>query len=762
MCDFNTCRPGVDGDCTTGECASGLRCEEGRCRVPAGGECFLGRCSGGLVCNDGRCRALARGPCADTGGCFPGLVCEAGACRSPIGYACALHGDCASGLLCEGAVCRPGAGGSCAAVACAAGLVCQSEVCRVPLGGDCAGDVCSAGLSCDAGRCRPALLSGCTALACATGLRCDGGVCKVPPGGACLEGQCASFAVCTGGFCAPVVGGDCSTGVACVATASGTSLSATVPVCDAGTCRVPALGECRPGECADGLACDAGICRPWAGAACGELSCASGLVCEAGVCRVPVGGACRAGACVAAAYCHETECRPLPAMGGDCGVSNACAEGLFCVASRCASNQRHLFSAAFGGDDVDVARGLAVDAGGNVYFGGAFAGTASFGGAPLTAMGAFDLFLARYSPSHGHLWSKAFGGDSYETLNGLAADSSGNVWLTGHTWSASMSFGGQPLSNPAPGRFDAFVAVLDPNGDHVLSTGANTGEDDIGFAVAAGPGFSTAVAGLVCCDAIRVSKYVAGVVLWQRTISDGATSFGRGVALDAQGNVVATGLLGGPADFAPPALTPHGSRDVFVAKFAAANGATLWAKALGAPATVGAYYNDESGIAVAVDAAGDVFVTGQSLDGADFGGVVLESKGDRDIFVAKLSGADGATLWAKSYGSAALDYGAAIAVDLSGNPVVAGVFQGDVDFGAGPAAASGYDGFILKLSSQDGTTLWALDSGGPGTDAIYAVAVGPDGHLFVAGQVTDEVSWGGAPLRSRNGSVDAFLARFLP
>ena len=91
-------------------------------------------------------------------------------------------------------------------------------------------------------------------------------------------------------------------------------------------------------------------------------------------------------------------------------------------------------------------------------------------------------------------------------------------------------------------------------------------------------------------------------------------------------------------------------------------------------------------------------VTGFFAGTVDFGGGRLTSAAVEDIIVAKFSGADGAHLWSKRFGSTNGERGNGVAVDSSGNVAVTGFFQLTVDFGGGGLASAGSaDIFLLKL-----------------------------------------------------------------
>ena len=59
----------------------------------------------------------------------------------------------------------------------------------------------------------------------------------------------------------------------------------------------------------------------------------------------------------------------------------------------------------------------------------------------------------------------------------------------------------------------------------------------------------------------------------------------------------------------------------------------------------------QSGKAVAIDAAGGVFVTGDLAGSIDFGGGALMSAGGTDVFLASFT-TTGAYVWAKRFGDA--------------------------------------------------------------------------------------------------------------
>jgi hypothetical protein len=166
------------------------------------------------------------------------------------------------------------------------------------------------------------------------------------------------------------------------------------------------------------------------------------------------------------------------------------------------------------------------------------------------------------------------------------------------------------------------------------------------------------------------------------------------VAATASGQIVITGAFSGPGsiDFGSGPVAGMADGNLFVVEFDA-NGAPVWGKVLGVSGTT-------VGEGITVDTAGNVFVSGTSLGSVDFGGGTLTSAGaGGDIFVASFE--EGGTLrWARLFGALAKYNGnpVPIAVDPACHVVVAGGFQGTLDFGGPPLTSGGsQDVFVAEL-----------------------------------------------------------------
>lgn len=143
---------------------------------------------------------------------------------------------------------------------------------------------------------------------------------------------------------------------------------------------------------------------------------------------------------------------------------------------------------------------------------------------------------------------------------------------------------------------------------------------------------------------------------------------------------------------------------------------------------------------MAVDANGNVYVTGEFRGSAFFGDRQLDAAGLSDVFVAKLS-PEGAVLWAARAGGTSIDRVLALAVDPAQNVYVTGYFFGAMEFdndedatpGSAPPSlpAPGYTGasagrewYVAKIDSS-GAWQWAAQVNSAGNDEGWDVAYAP-------------------------------------
>jgi FlgD Ig-like domain len=168
--------------------------------------------------------------------------------------------------------------------------------------------------------------------------------------------------------------------------------------------------------------------------------------------------------------------------------------------------------------------------------------------------------------------------------------------------------------------------------------------------------------------------------------------------------------------------------------------------------------NAQGATAVATDASGNVYVTGNNYGTINFGGGDLTSTGGADIFLVKFNSA-GVFQWSHQYGDASDQTGFDVGTDGAGNVYLGGLFKGSVNFGGGTlTGADNQDIFLAKFSSA-GVHLWSKGFGDVNDQFLTSMAVNPAGDVYATGYFLGTVDFGGGPL-TQTGLYNAFLAEF--
>jgi hypothetical protein len=236
------------------------------------------------------------------------------------------------------------------------------------------------------------------------------------------------------------------------------------------------------------------------------------------------------------------------------------------------------------------------------------------------------------------------------------------------------------------------------------------------------PAFLLLVLGVVLPN---LSAQTAPDLLWARKAGGIDSDTGYAIAIDPLGNSYVAGAFYATNDFGPVKLVSAGLSDIFVAKYDA-NGSLLWARRAG-----GASYDEAHGIAV--DGAGNAYITGFFQLTANFGPTNLVSTGQSDVFLAKYD-AEGNLQWARRAGGNDFEESHAICLDTSTNLYIAGYFDANANFGSTALRnnSSSSDIFVAK-SDRNGTFLWARQGGGDGEDIAQAIALDSAANVYVTG-----------------------------
>ncbi len=272
----------------------------------------------------------------------------------------------------------------------------------------------------------------------------------------------------------------------------------------------------------------------------------------------------------------------LVACLGFCSVG--CAKSEAVTTRAVAPDSTRQWSLAAGGTGADSVDAMGIDGAGNVLIGGTFDEEITFGTTNHVSLGGRDLYLTKLTSSGFYLWSRAFGSDKSERLTSLVVDPSGNIYLGG-IFLGPVDFGGGALQSA--GGSDIFVVKLDPN----------------------------------------------GTLQWAKSFGGPGLDDDAHLALDAEGNIVLTGVFSESLTIGSLNLTSAGLTDVFVTRLGSADGMPLAVQRLGGA-------DGEAVGALAITGSGLTIIGGSFAGTLPVGSTALSSLGDSDAFLLKLSDSD--------------------------------------------------------------------------------------------------------------------------
>lgn len=249
-----------------------------------------------------------------------------------------------------------------------------------------------------------------------------------------------------------------------------------------------------------------------------------------------------------------------------------------------------------GGAIQDYATSIICDSSGNVFVTGNFSSPSiTFGAYTLTRMGTnptLDVFIVKYDSGGNPLWANSGGSGADDVFStSITTDINGNVLVTGHFYSTSLTFGSTILPNTSVFLSDIFL----------------------------------------------VKYNTSGIMLWVKAEGGAASDGASSVVTDASGNVyVAGSFKSSTITIGTETLTntdnTGNTADLFILKYDGA-GNILWTKSFGGSG------QDITG-AITISASGNIFVAGEFRSSSIvFGSTTLTNAGGSfpgDMFIAKL------------------------------------------------------------------------------------------------------------------------------
>ena len=441
-----------------------------------------------------------------------------------------------------------------------------------------------------------------------------------------------------------------------------------------------------------------------------------------------------------------------------------------------------VYSTYLGGSSNEFMEGVAIDSAGSAYLAG-FTASTDYPTANALQPGNLngDIVITKLNPAGTALvYSTYLGGSEGDRGWDIAVDPAGNVYLTGETTSTDFPVVNafQPALAPVVDNTrDAFVTKLNPTGSALVYSTylGGTSPQDVGYGIAVDPAGSAYVTGdtgsrdfpvtagaikrtkgefggdafvtklTPAGNALAYSTYLGG----ELTTGAGGSDGGRDIAVDCAGNAYVTGYTFStnfPVTAGAFQLTyvgaPRGAEfeksDAFVSKLNTSGTALVYSTYLGGD-------KRDEGQAIAIDAAGNAYVTGLTLSFNFPTANAIQPVNNavagvaEEAFVSKLNASGSALVYSTYLGGGSGEVAQGIALDAGGNAYVTGV-TGSTNFPTvNPvqnALSGGSDAFVTKVNAAGTAFAYSTYLGGSasgGDEQGIDIAVDSAGIAYVVG-----------------------------
>lgn len=356
----------------------------------------------------------------------------------------------------------------------------------------------------------------------------------------------------------------------------------------------------------------------------------------------------------------------------------------------------------YDGGNKDAIVAAAVDSQNNVIV----TGYTMYGLSPSSGK---DILTIKYASDGNVLWSKVYHISQFDMAYGIAVDAQNNIFVVGGTYNS-----GSPTSS------DFLTIKYDANGNLLWAKNwsSNGNQYDEARGVAIDAQNNIVVAGITQyaaspssgTDFLTIKYDQSGNALWIKNYSATISDNAWGVKTDSQSNIIITG-------YAMNAVPGTNTQDFLTVKYNP-NGNLLWAK------NYSTIY-DEYAYGVAIDSQGYMYVAGIAQNSV---GPASKS----DFFVIKYT-PEGYIVWINGYGGASSEYGRQIAVDSHDNLLIVG---GEMSDNNNPATAN----LLFMKITSGGNLLWFANYSGANEDTGTGIAVDSQGKIIVAGYSNNSVS----------------------
>ncbi len=359
------------------------------------------------------------------------------------------------------------------------------------------------------------------------------------------------------------------------------------------------------------------------------------------------------------------------------------------------------------------------------------------------------------------IYSTFVGGssDDYEYTGGISLDATGNIYVTGRTFSPNFPTTAGAYQTGWGGNMDAFVFKLNPTGTAlVFSTFVGGNDVDAGYTTKIDPvtndvyvagttaslnfpttagAFHTAYAGGLYDPFCFKLNSSGSAFVYSTLMGNAQDDYGASLEIDNLGNAYVVGQSSGVYPTTAGAYQSAyagGPWDIFVTKLNPTGSAVIFSTMIGGP-------NEDHCHSIQVDGNYDVYIAGFAQSGypTTAGAYdVTYNGGQWDIYVTKINSTGTALIYSTFVGGSGGEWSwNGLEIDNAGNAYVAGYAPAGFPTTAGAFQTAygggAFDAFVFKLNPTGSSLVYSTYVGGTGDDEAWGISLNPNNEVFITG-----------------------------
>lgn len=403
----------------------------------------------------------------------------------------------------------------------------------------------------------------------------------------------------------------------------------------------------------------------------------------------------------------------------------------------------------------------------NIIIAGSFTSpTLTFNTHTLTNSGQEDAFFVVVDKNGNYLWANKIGGLEVDNITNIVSDSQGNIYVAGHFYSLSLTIGSSVLVNS--GESDGFLVKFNSNNtvEWARNIGTNLADLVSGLGVdSSGNVYISGHSSLYPINNVFLKKYDSNNnLLWEEFGTSDTLGFNSisstSLTVDDNQNVYLTGSINGYATFSNTHTIGYGTQSGFIVKY---NSSGLYM--LGIADSGLTQVNDITSLNNELYTCSEKLTWrlgwGWPLQSSKVYVTKLDSALNK--IWQKVNGGVSGSIYDEKY-----DLARAITVDESGNTYVAGFSFSDTLYFADTTLLNEYyisyyypQAFVFKYGST-GDELWGKFFGGQLLDEATIVMAASNENFYFGGMFESDTISLDNHLLENSGIVDSIYVHISP